>query len=110
MLCKGSPELEKSEGKGSPELGACGRGTLCMCQETCLSAVPSAGKGSPKLEASDRGKQAVRQEIRLSAAPIVRRGRSAPAKLELNNLNSILSRSAVTPVFPAATDFVHSKV
>jgi len=45
MLCKGSPELGKSAGKGSPELGASGSGTLFMCQETCLSAVPSAGKG-----------------------------------------------------------------
>jgi len=79
MLCKGSPELGKSAGKGFPELGASGRGTLCMCQETCLSAVPSAGKGSPELESSDRGKQAVCQETRLSAAPIVRCGRSAPA-------------------------------
>ena len=87
MLCKGSSELGKSAGKGSPELGACGRGTLIMCQETCLSAVPSAGKGSPKLEASDRGKQAVCQETRLSAALIVRCGRSAPdiAVPERNN-------------------------
>ena len=46
-----------------------------MCQETCLSAVPSAGKGSPESEASDRGKQAVCQETRLSVAPIVRCGR-----------------------------------
>ena len=63
--------MGKSAGKGSPELGACGRGTLCMCQETCLSAVSSAGKGSPEFEASDRGKKAVCQETRLSAAQIV---------------------------------------
>ena len=79
MLCKGSPKLGKSANKGSPELGASGRGTLCMYQETRLSAVPSAGKGSPELKASDRGKQAVCQETRLSAALIVRCGRSAPA-------------------------------
>ena len=70
--------MGKSAGKGSPELGASGRGTLFMCKETCLSAVPSAGKGSLELEASDRGKQAVYQETCLSAAQIVRCGRSAP--------------------------------
>ena len=71
--------MEKSAGKGSPELGASGRGTHSLCQEIRLSAVPRAGKGSPELEASDRGKQSECQETRLSAALIVRCGRSALA-------------------------------